>query len=143
MFGEDLILGYKEVSLDEKGRIFLPKFTGVEKGDKISVIENETGSFKLFNLMYMQRIIDELNKKCCSKDQERIQLLSDRLQLLYYSYLTTCNVDSQRRIHIPQQILDEHEFSDKVIMQGSGTSLTVFNSKESYNSYVRKLRATK
>ena len=85
MFGEDLILGYKEVSLDEKGRIFLPKFTGVEKGDKISVIENETGSFKLFNLMYMQRIIDELNKKCCSKDQERIQLLSDRLKLLYYS----------------------------------------------------------
>ena len=30
MFGDEPILGYREVRLDEKSRIFLPKFTGVE-----------------------------------------------------------------------------------------------------------------
>ena len=34
MFGEDVILGLKEASVDCKGRIVLPKFTGVEVGEK-------------------------------------------------------------------------------------------------------------
>ncbi len=141
MFGEELILGYREVSLDDKGRIFIPKFTGVEKGDKISIVENGSSSLRLYNLMYMQRLINELNQKSNSEEQERIQLLSDRLHLLYYSYLATSKIDSQGRMTIPQDIAREYGFKDKAYMQGCGSNLTIFNSKESYNSYVRELRA--
>lgn len=141
MFGEIPILGYKEVSVDEKGRIFLPKFTCAEKGDQVSVLENGANSFKLYNLTYLQNIINELNKSCDSSEKRKIQELSDRLQLLYYSYLATGRVDSQRRLNIPDQILREYGFKDTAIMQGCGTNLTIFNSRESYNEYVKTLRA--
>lgn len=141
MFGDEPILGFKETGIDTKGRIFIPKFTGAEAGDRISIVENGYGSLKLYNLLYMQRVIDELNKKCNPADGEKIQELSDRLQLLYYSYLATNFIDSQRRLNVPDQILREHGFKDKAYMQGCGTNLTLFNSRESYDSYVRKLRA--
>lgn len=143
MFGEEPILGYREVSLDSKSRIFVPKFSGVEEGDKISIIENGPSSLKLYNLMYMQQKVNELNKMCDSKDKERVQQLSDRLQLLYYSYLATSKVDSQGRITIPQEVAKEYGFKDKVIMQGCGTNLTLFNSRDTYDCYVRELKTTK
>ncbi len=141
MFGDEPILGYKEIRIDSKGRIFIPKFTGVEVGDKISIIENGYGSLKLYNLLYMQSIINDLNKRCNSQDMQRIQLLNDRLQLLYYSYLATNSIDSQKRLNVPDQILREYGFKDKVYMQGCGTNLVIHNSKESYDAYVKKLRA--
>lgn len=143
MFGEELILGFKEVGLDEKSRIFLPKFTGVEQGDRISFVEDSPSSLKLYNLMYMQQLISEINKKCNPENKEKVQQLSDRLQLLYYSYLATSKVDSHGRITIPQDIVNEYRFKDKIIVQGCGTNLTIFNSKDAYDSYVRKLKTTK
>lgn len=143
MFGEEPILGYREVGLDEKSRIFLPKFTGVEQGDRISFVEDTPSSLKLYNLMYMQQLISEINKKCNPEDKEKVQQLSDRLQLLYYSYLATSKVDSHGRITIPQDIANEYKFKDKIIVQGCGTNLTIFNSKDAYDCYVRKLKTTK
>ena len=92
---------------------------------------------------YTTQTIDALNKNCSPDEFERLQALNDRLQLLYYSYLATSNVDSQRRVNIPDQIIRSHGFTDSVIMQGCGTNLTIYSDKETYEDYVRKLRATK
>lgn len=143
MFGEDIILGYKEASVDNKGRIILPKFTGAETGEKIAIVDNGPRSLKLYAVLSMKKTIDALNKNCSPDEFEKLQTLNDRLQLLYYSYLATSNVDSQRRINIPDQIIRSHGFTDSVIMQGCGTNLTIYSDKETYEDYVRKLRATK
>ena len=89
------------------------------------------------------QLISEINKKCNPENKEKVQQLSDRLQLLYYSYLATSKVDSHGRITIPQDIVNEYKFKDKIIVQGCGTNLTIFNSKDAYDSYVRKLKTTK
>lgn len=143
MFGEDIILGYKEASVDNKGRIVLPKFSGAETGEKIAIVDNGPRSLKLYAVLSMKKTIDALNKNCSPDEFEKLQALNDRLQLLYYSYLATSNVDSQRRINIPDQIIRSHGFTDSVIMQGCGTNLTIYSDKETYEDYVRKLRATK
>lgn len=141
MFGEDVILGLKEASVDCKGRIVLPKFTGVEVGEKIAIIDNGARSLKLYSVLYMKKVVEALNKNCSPDELERLQSLNDRLQLLYYSYLATSNVDSQRRVNIPDQIIRSHGLTDSVIMQGCGTNLTLYSDKEAYSEYVRQLRA--
>ena len=45
MFGDKAILGNRETKLDERGRMIIPKFTGVEENDQLVIQKSYIGNF--------------------------------------------------------------------------------------------------
>lgn len=140
MFGEDLILGYKKCKVDDKHRLFLPKFSFSEKGDSIVISEDENGIILLNNIIALKQKIANIEKSInSSENMKSLELLYLKLERIYASCLATSKVDSQRRLLIPEGVYDKHTIEDSVILQGCGDHLKVFNDEESHNEYVRKL----
>ena len=144
MFGEDLILGYKKCRIDDKHRLFLPKFSFSEKGDSIAISEDENGIILLSNIISLKQKIASLEKSVgSSENMKSLELLYLKLERLYVSCLATSKVDSQRRMLIPEGVYDKHKINDTVILQGCGDHLKVFDNEESHNEYVRKLNSSR
>ena len=56
MFSDNPILGVKETTIDNKGRIILPKFTFAEKADELEITRNlKTGILEIYSLNPIQR----------------------------------------------------------------------------------------
>lgn len=140
MFGEDLILGYKKCKVDEKHRIFLPKFSFSEKGDFVVISEGDNGVLLLNSIVALKQRIANIEKSINSNEQMKsLELLYLKLERLYASCLATSKVDSQKRLLIPDDVYDKHSIGSSVILQGCGDHLKLFNSEETHNQYVRKL----
>lgn len=144
MFGEDLILGYKKCKIDDKHRLFLPKFSFSEKGDFIVLSEDDNGIILLNNIVALKQRIANIEKSINSSEQMKsLELLYLKLERLYVSCLATSKVDSQKRLLIPDGVYDKHAIGDSVILQGCGDHLKLFNNEESHNEYVKKLNNSK
>ncbi len=144
MFGEDLILGYKKCKVDEKHRIFLPKFSFSEKGDSIVISEGDDGIILLNNIVTLKQRIANIEKSINSGEQMKsLELLYLKLERLYVSCLATSKVDAQRRIIIPDDVCNKHTIGNSVILQGCGDHLKLFNNEETHNEYVKKLYNSK
>jgi Uncharacterized protein conserved in bacteria len=136
MFGEKIILGNAKCKVDTKGRILLPKFTYSEKDDEIVLSSDDNGIILLNNIVCLKRRINELEKNMSSESDERlIKSLNDKLERLYFSYISVSKVDSQRRLIIPVSTRMEYDINDSVILQGCKDHLKMFNSDESYQNY--------
>jgi len=94
MFGSKIILGNAELNLDDKGRVFIPGFTNVEKGEDLSLIENMNGNLNLFSNKQINLLIYKLNRS--NNEEDKILL-----NKIYAYYIATEKVDSQKRIILP------------------------------------------
>ena len=63
MFGSKIILGNAELNLDDKGRVFIPGFTDVEKGEELSLIENMNGKIRKYTKNKLSFTNDDAVKK--------------------------------------------------------------------------------
>jgi DNA-binding transcriptional regulator/RsmH inhibitor MraZ len=111
MFGSKIILGNAELNLDDKGRVFIPGFTNVEKGEDLSLIENMNGNLNLFSNKQINLLIYKLNHS--NNEEDKILL-----NKIYAYYIATEKVDSQKRIILPldwRKVLE----SKKIYVQGA------------------------
>jgi len=82
MFGENIILGQAEASLDGKNRIILPKFTGAEEGDKL-VIVDEIDFLSIYSEEVFTKQIELLEAEL-NQSQNITELRRNNLRLLRY-----------------------------------------------------------
>lgn len=127
MFGSIPIFGNSTNKIDNKGRIFVPKFTDAEKGDQLVIQKSDVGNYYII---------------CnCTKIHQEIERLKDdktAIELLTSSIVDLVKVDSQRRINFRQW--ENFAIDGKIFIHGNYDSLQVFPSEEDYNKHIETLK---
>ena len=131
MFGEDKIFGKSEISIDEKNRIKLPKFTYAESGDRI-IIQQEDDALKISNELKITKIIEEIEEAL--KHVENIseaKTLKEKMDKLCISIISKKICDQQNRIILPNGIFDTSE-TNRIMSVGYGDYIKLYTLKR-YN----------
>ena len=106
MFSDNPILGVKETTIDNKGRVILPKFTFAEKADELEITRNlKTGILEIYSLNSLLTRLKQIETSLISsKSQQEKEYLESQIQRILASCIDSAKVDSQSRILIPSQI---------------------------------------
>lgn len=131
MFGEEKIFGKSEISIDEKNRIKLPKFTYAESGDRI-IIQQEDDALKISNELKITKIIEEIEEAL--KYVENIseaKALKKEIDKLCISIISKKICDQQNRIILPNGIFDTSE-TNRIMSVGYGDYIKLYTLKK-YN----------
>ena len=117
MFGEKVLIGYSSTSVDDKNRLFLPKFTCATEGERLIIIPEED---KL--AIYSSDKLDEyLDKIDSIKDFKERQTFLIEFRKYCKTILGEVTVDKSRRI-----TLSNIEFYDhNIVVQGSGDRIII------------------
>lgn len=134
MFGENLILGESYGKLDDKNRIFIPSFTGVEPKEQLllqTINYNKDLAIKLLSTkeyLYMIERFKKLRENTTNiKDFERYTIEIEKIcQNLEY----LVNVDSQKRIQLPHSLITKLEWESKSEVQYKGLGETLLIRKK-------------
>lgn len=131
MFGEKKMFGKSEISIDEKNRIKLPKFTYAESGDRI-IIQQEDDTLKISNESKITKIIEEIEETL--KHVENIseaKTLKEKIDKLCISIISKKICDQQNRIILPNGIFDTSE-TNRIMSVGYGDYIKLYTLKK-YN----------
>ncbi len=131
MFGEEKMFGKSEISIDEKNRIKLPKFTYAESGDRI-IIQQEDDTLKISNESKITKIIEEIEETL--KHVENIseaKTLKEKIDKLCISIISKKICDQQNRIVLPNGIFDTSE-TNRIMSVGYGDYIKLYTLKK-YN----------
>lgn len=131
MFGEEKMFGKSEISIDEKNRIKLPKFTYAESGDRI-IIQQEDDTLKISNESKITKIIEEIEETL--KHVENIseaKTLKEKIDKLCISIISKKICDQQNRIILPNGIFDTSE-TNRIMSVGYGDYIKLYTLKK-YN----------
>ena len=127
MFGEIPIFGNSENKIDNKGRLFVPKFTGVEENDRLVVQKGQGNYYVIINFSEIEDKLRALKK---SNQEGKIEIITS-------SIVSLVKVDKQGRI-----IFHPHEsfaIDRKVFIHGNYDSIQVFPSEEDYINHIKEL----
>ena len=109
MFGEESMYGQSVVHLDNKNRIFLPKFTYVEKDDSLLIIDKED-YLSIYKEDLFEEKIKYLEDLYINSDSNRKREIDVELLKLYSSILKKVKADNQHRISLGGIETDKEEF---------------------------------
>ena len=63
MFGEKPIFGQSELTVDKKGRIFIPANTKREHGEELVLIDNkDLGVYEIYSVLKLKERFEAINK---------------------------------------------------------------------------------
>ena len=127
MFGEMPIFGNSENKIDNKGRLFVPKFTGVEENDQL-IIQKGHGNY--YVIINYKEIEDKL-RQLKSNNQER------KIEVITSSIVSLVKVDKQCRIIFHPY--ESFAVNRKVFIHGNYDSIQVFPSQKDYESHIQEL----
>ena len=126
MFGDRPIFGNAEYKIDAKGRLYVPKFSGVEQNDELIIQKGEGNYYVIINWSKIK------------KEIERLQKENSEIELITHSIVSLVKVDKMRRI-----IFQPHEsftIDRTVFMHGNYDSIQIFPSKKDYEEHIERLK---
>ena len=117
MFGENPMFGQAEVSIDSKGRIFLPTFTGREEGDQVVLVFNDILEIhEIYSVSALEKKFKQIEEQIVKATTKKEEIFyKKRLYQLSKSILRSSKVDSQGRMLIGKTFEDE----DKLLTTGA------------------------
>ena len=86
MFGDRPIFGNAEYKIDSKGRLYVPKFSGVEQNDELIIQKGEGNYYVIINWSKIK------------KEIERLQKENNAIELITHSIVSLVKVDKMGRI---------------------------------------------
>lgn len=125
MFGDRPIFGNAEYKIDAKGRLYVPKFSGVEQNDELIIQKGEGNYYVIIN---WSKIKEEI---------ERLQKENNAIELITHSIVSLVKVDKMGRI-----IFNPNGFTidRKVFMHGNYDSILIFPSEKDYEEHIERLK---
>ena len=125
MFGDRPIFGNAEYKIDAKGRLYVPKFSGVEQNDELIIQKGEGNYYVIIN---WSKIKEEI---------ENIQKENNAIELITHSIVSLVKVDKMGRI-----IFNPNGFTidRKVFMHGNYDSILIFPSEKDYEEHIERLK---
>ena len=115
-------------SLDEKGRLMIPRKMREELGYKVYIMKGFEGSLSLYNEERYQKLVEEFSR--LSFNQSKVR---DYLRLQFASTYEM-EVDKLGRVQIPTALLTKYNISKEVLVLGIGDHIEVWD-KAKYEEY--------
>ena len=123
-----MFFGTYEHTIDEKGRLVIPRKMREEAGIKLFIMKGFDGALSLFKESEFERLVREFNSLPFSKKDYRAYL---RIQLASACEL---EVDKMGRVQIPSTLLNKHHIGKDVVVIGAGDHMEVWD-KNTFAEY--------
>ena len=120
-------------TLDDKGRLMVPRKMREELGFKAYIMKGFDGSLSLYNEERYQKLVDEFAR--LSFNQQKVR---DYLRLQFASTYEM-DVDKLGRVQIPTALLTKFNISREVLVLGIGDHIEVWD-KAKYEEYENNIR---
>ena len=120
-------------TLDEKGRLMIPRKMREELGYKVYIMQGFDGALSLFAEAKYQKLVEEYSKLPFNQRKNR-----DYLRLQFASTYEM-EVDKVGRIQIPTALLNKFNISRDVIVLGIGDHIELWDAKK-YEEYENNIR---
>ena len=120
-------------TLDEKGRLMIPRKMREELGYKVYIMKGFEGSLSLYNEERYQKLVEEFSR--LSFNQSKVR---DYLRLQFASTYEM-EVDKLGRVQIPTALLTKYNISKEVLVLGIGDHIEVWD-KAKYEEYENNIR---
>ena len=127
-----MFFGNYSHSLDEKGRLVIPKKMREELGNKIFIMKGFDGALAIYQESAYSRVMEELEKYSFNKKENRDYL---RLKL---ASIVDLDVDKMGRVQLPVAILGKYHINKDVIVLGAGDHIEVWD-KDRYEEYMSSI----
>jgi len=124
-----MFYGEQDYSIDDKGRMLIPKEYRAELGESIMLMRGVDGQLYI----YPKQVFDEKRQRMAQFDDTE----SFRLTRLAFNTAVGCEVDKQGRILIPLRLRAYAGLDGQVVIAGNEDHLEVWNSDEYENAFVR------
>ena len=124
----NMFFGSYEHSLDEKGRLVIPRKMREEAGNKVFVMKGFDGALSIYKVETFEKLIEEINSLPFNKRNNRAYL---RMQL---SSVVELDVDKMGRVQLPAQLLNKYQIGKDVIVLGALDHIEVWD-RLTYQEY--------
>ena len=115
-------------SLDEKGRLMIPRKMREELGFKVYIMKGFDGSLSIYTVERYQKLVEEFNKLPFNQQRNR-----DYLRVQFASTYEM-DVDKLGRLQLPTALLNKFNISRNVIVLGIGDHIELWDAKK-YEEY--------
>ena len=115
-------------SLDENGRLMIPRKMRDELGFKVYIMKGFDGSLSIFTVERYQKLVEEYNKLSFTQQRNRDYLRAQ--------FATTYEIDVDKlgRLQLPTALLNKFNISRNVIVLGIGDHIEIWDAKK-YEEY--------
>lgn len=128
MFKQSNIIGTVKRNIDEKDRIILPTFTDVDSGDYL-VTYRDDSFYSIYALSYFLHLIPS----CDKTELKNLKTFLENKRVLdnyFINVMSVNKVDDQKRILLPQEIVDDYGNGHQVILNGAWDHLNIFKDED-------------
>ena len=115
-------------SLDEKGRLIIPRKMRDVLGFKVYIMKGFDGSLSIYTVERYQKLVEEFNKLSFTQQRNR-----DYLRVQFASTYEM-DVDKLGRLQLPTALLNKFNISRNVIVLGIGDHIEIWDAKK-YEEY--------
>ena len=115
-------------TLDEKGRLMIPRKMREELGYKVYIMKGFDGSLSIYPESRYQKLVEEFSKLPFNQQKNR-----DYLRLQFASTYEM-DVDKLGRVQLPTALLNKFNISRNVIVLGIADHIEVWDAKK-YQEY--------
>ena len=129
-----MFFGTYEHTIDEKGRLVIPRKMREEAGVRLFIMKGFDGALSLFKEVEFERLTREFNSLPFSKKDIRAYL---RIQLASACEL---EIDKMGRVQIPSSLLTKYQIGKDVVVIGAGDHMEVWD-KKTYAEYEASVNA--
>ena len=129
---EIMFFGNYSHSLDEKGRLVIPRKMREELGNKIFIMKGFDGALAIYQQSAFDEVYEELKQYSFNKKENRDYL---RIKL---ASIVDLDVDKMGRVQLPAQTLAKHHINKDVVVLGAGDHIEVWD-KQKYEEYLSSI----
>ena len=119
-------------SLDDKGRLVIPRKMRDELGVQIFIMKGYDGALSIYKKEAFDQLVEELESLSFDKKENRDYL---RLKL---ASVVDLDVDKMGRVQIPTAILNKYHIGKDVVVQGCGKHIEVWDAQK-YEEYMSSI----
>ena len=123
-----MFFGNYSHTLDDKGRLVIPRKMRDDLGNKIFIMKGFDGALSIYKEDAFSKMMDELNRLSFNKKENRDYL---RIKL---ASVVELDVDKLGRVQIPTAILAKYHINKDVVVLGSLDHIEVWDAK-AYDQY--------
>ena len=120
-------------TLDEKGRLMIPRKMREELGFKVYIMQGYDGSLSVYNENRYQKLVVEFENLPFNQRKNR-----DYLRLQFAS-THEMDVDKLGRVQLPAALLNKYGISKEVLVLGIGDHIEVWD-RAKYDAYEESIK---
>ena len=141
MFRSDNLIGFSKVVMDEKNRIVVPSFTGASSGDEL-LLYGDDGYLSIYEKQYLLNCFSNF---CDMKSDLKLGFFDNKkcLDDIFFNVLGSVTVDMQKRICLPQYIIDYYLFKQGNNNQNGSNHIIVKGAWNHINLYSDSIKSRK